>query len=96
MIQVFSPLFRHRTIVLVSTIVLGLGSCVNIKNEILKNETLKSESEIQAGELRLGELRVVTTFLPITQFTQAVAGDRVTIVLPELWEAMPTASSTRG
>jgi zinc transport system substrate-binding protein len=59
---------------IVSTIVLGLGSCTP------KPPLATPESSVSPGK----ELQVVTTFIPITDFTKAVAGDRakVTQLLP--------------
>lgn len=50
--------------------VVGLGSCTSAPNE---TATVDTSDEPEA------ELQVVTTFLPITQFTKAVAGDRATV-----------------
>jgi len=60
---------RFLTVVL-GVAVVGLGSCNSAPNETATVDT-PDESE--------AELQVVTTFLPITQFTQAVAGDRATV-----------------
>lgn len=56
----------------VVTIALGLGSCTasSTTSEAESPETAASEDVLQ----------VVTTFLPITQFTTAVAGDRAEVV----------------
>jgi zinc/manganese transport system substrate-binding protein len=61
---------------MVSAIVFGLGSCAT---NAPSNNT-DSQAELPTAD----ELQVVTTFLPITQFTKAVAGDRaeVTQLLP--------------
>ncbi|MEO1521610.1 MAG: zinc ABC transporter substrate-binding protein [Cyanobacteria bacterium J06633_2] len=63
----------------VGAIALGLGSCATTTPT---SEAESSDSEVvDASEDRL---QVVTTFLPMTQFTNAVAGDRaeVTQILP--------------
>ncbi|HEY9646283.1 MAG TPA: zinc ABC transporter substrate-binding protein [Chroococcidiopsis sp.] len=61
-----------------SAIALSLGSCT--ANPVSQNTT--SPANTATGDE--AELQVVTTFLPITQFTKAVAGDRaeVTQLLP--------------
>ncbi|NJN22148.1 MAG: zinc ABC transporter solute-binding protein [Leptolyngbya sp. RL_3_1] len=58
--------------VMVAAIALGLGSCT----------APSATSEAEAPETAASEdvLQVVTTFLPITQFTNAVAGDRAEVV----------------
>lgn len=60
---------RFLTVVL-GVAVVGLGSCNSTPNE---TPTVDGQDESEA------ELQVVTTFLPITQFTKAVAGDRATV-----------------
>lgn len=72
--------FQHRSsFLLASLLALGLGSCSSTpssESQATNNETAKATSE--------QELQIVTTFLPMTQFTQAVARDRaeVTQLLP--------------
>ena len=70
MSKVFSERqFQHHlqrvSIAAVGAIAFGLGSCAN-------NPTGENASDDQ--------LQVVTTFLPVTQFTTAVAGDRAEVV----------------
>jgi zinc/manganese transport system substrate-binding protein len=57
-----------------SSLVVGLGSCISQPNYTSTSPTPATSEKLQ----------VVTTFLPITQFTKAVAGDRaqVTQLLP--------------
>ncbi|MGB8700267.1 MAG: zinc ABC transporter substrate-binding protein [Thermosynechococcaceae cyanobacterium] len=57
-----------------SGLVLGLGSCGN------------NPSQTTVATDPAPKLKVVTTFLPITQFTQAVAGDRTQVM-----QLLPTA-----
>lgn len=74
-----SNLVRRLSVVLVSAIALSLGSCAS------NAPTTNSDSQTQSPTAAtIDELQVVTTFLPITQFTKAVAGDRaeVTQLLP--------------
>lgn len=65
-LQPSNNLVRRLSVVVVSAIAVGLGSCAT-------NTPSNSES------IPADELQVVTTFLPITQFTKAVAGDRVEV-----------------
>ncbi|GAB4460149.1 MAG: metal ABC transporter substrate-binding protein [Elainellaceae cyanobacterium] len=69
---------RRISIVVASAIALGLGSCT------AASTSSNAESQAQATPTAPPEIQVVTTFLPITQFTKAVAGDRaeVTQLLP--------------
>ncbi|ASC73689.1 Periplasmic binding protein component of an ABC type zinc uptake transporter [Halomicronema hongdechloris C2206] len=71
-------LFPSRTALLLATsaaITLGLGSCATTSPT---SETESPESEVAATPE--DSLQVVTTILPITQFTTAVAGDRAEVV----------------
>ncbi|MFQ3619248.1 MAG: zinc ABC transporter substrate-binding protein [Cyanobacteriota bacterium] len=72
----FSP--KRTSIVIASAIALGLGSCTTAST------TSSSGSQEQASPAAEPEIRVVTTFIPMTQFTKAVVGDRaeVTQLLP--------------
>jgi len=68
------------SLVAVGAIALGLGSCATT--------TPTSEAESPESEVATApedSLQVVTTFLPMTQFTTAVAGDRAEVV-----QLMPT------
>jgi zinc/manganese transport system substrate-binding protein len=67
------------SVVVVSAIAVSLGSCAS--NAPSTNSNSQAQSSPAATT---DELQVVTTFLPITQFTKAVAGDRaeVTQLLP--------------
>lgn len=74
-----SNVVRRLSIIVMSTIALSLGSCA------ANTPTTNSDSQAQSPTAATtDELQVVTTFLPITQFTKAVAGDRaeVTQLLP--------------
>lgn len=69
---------RRLSVGVVSAMVVSLGSCT-------RNPTTTSSASPQSSPAAItDELQVVTTFLPITQFTKAVAGDRaeVTQLLP--------------
>jgi len=70
---------RRVSVVVVSAITVSLGSCES------NAPSTNSNSQVQSSPAATtDELQVVTTFLPITQFTKAVAGDRaeVTQLLP--------------
>lgn len=69
---------KRISIVVASAIALGLGSCTTAST------SSNAESQEQETPAATSELQVVTTFVPITQFTKAVAGDRaeVTQLLP--------------
>ncbi|MDB9524817.1 zinc ABC transporter substrate-binding protein [Oscillatoria sp. CS-180] len=72
-------LFPSRTTLLLASSValaLGLGSCATT-SPTSETETPESEEVTAAPE---ETLRVATTFLPVTQFTNAVAGDRAEVV----------------
>ncbi|NJN58869.1 MAG: zinc ABC transporter solute-binding protein [Leptolyngbyaceae cyanobacterium SL_5_9] len=78
-LQLSSNLVRRLSVAVVSAIALSLGSCAT------NAPSTSSESpQSDASPVAADELQVVTTFLPITQFTKAVAGDRaeVTQLLP--------------
>jgi zinc/manganese transport system substrate-binding protein len=71
----------HRlTVIAASAIAIGLGSCTSSPTANNGSETAEGEVASETTE----ELQVVTTFLPITQFTNAVVGDRaeVTQLIP--------------
>jgi len=79
-------------VVVVSAIALGLGSCES-NTPSTRSESPQAQSSPVATT---DELQVVTTFLPITQFTKAVAGDRaevtqllLTNVAPHDYQAKP-------
>jgi zinc/manganese transport system substrate-binding protein len=71
---------RRLSVVAVSAIAVSMGSCAG-NTPSTTSESPQAQSSPAASE---DELQVVTTFLPITQFTKAVAGDRaeVTQLLP--------------
>lgn len=72
-LQPSSNLARRLSVVVVSAIALSLGSCA-------RNPSATSlESPQESTTAATDELQVVTTFLPITQFTKAVAGDRAEV-----------------
>ncbi|BAU40341.1 metal ABC transporter solute-binding protein, Zn/Mn family [Leptolyngbya sp. O-77] len=75
-IRYVSP--KRISIVVASAIALGLGSCTTAST------SNNAESQPPTAAADTPELRVVTTFIPMTQFTKAVAGDRaeVTQLLP--------------
>jgi zinc/manganese transport system substrate-binding protein len=78
-LQSSSNLVRQLSVAMISAIALSLGSCA--ANAPSTNSDSQAQSPTAATT---DELQVVTTFLPITQFTKAVAGDRaeVTQLLP--------------
>ncbi len=65
---------RYLGMAIASSLLVGLGSCTSQPNSTSTSPTPATSEKLQ----------VVTTFLPITQFTKAVAGDRaqVTQLLP--------------
>jgi len=71
-------LIRQLSVVVVSTIAVSLGSCTSNAPS-----TNSASPQVQSATDRK-ELQVVTTFVPMTDFTKAVAGDRaqVTQLLP--------------
>lgn len=73
------------SLVAVGAIALGLGSCATTTptNEAEAEAPDATDAEVVAAPDE--PLQVVTTFLPITQFTTAVAGDRAEVV-----QLMPT------
>lgn len=77
-IQRSSNILRHLSAVVVSAIAVSLGSCTS------NSPTPHSASPQAQSATSRKELQVVTTFIPITDFTKAVAGDRaqVTQLLP--------------
>ncbi|MFM7448057.1 MAG: metal ABC transporter solute-binding protein, Zn/Mn family [Leptolyngbyaceae cyanobacterium] len=78
-LQLSTTFVRKLSVVVVSAIVVSLGSCVS------KAPTASSESpQVQTSPTSTQKLVVVTTFIPMTNFTKAVAGDRaeVTQLLP--------------
>ena len=69
-------------LVMVGAIALGLGSCTAPASNSDANSSDASDAEVAVTSE--DSLKVVTTFLPITQFTKAVVGDRaeVTQLIP--------------
>ncbi len=57
----------------VSAIAVSLTSCVS------STLSTSSDPQVQSSIAAVDELQVITTFLPITQFTKAVAGDRAEV-----------------
>lgn len=72
-----TPLVRRLFVVVISAIAVSLGSCAS-------NAPSTTDSQTESSPAVTDELQVVTTFLPMTQFTKAVVGDRaeVTQLLP--------------
>ncbi len=73
------------SIALVAAMAIGLGSCAPTSNSAGTGSGAESPQADSAGTAPTeDQLKVVTTFLPMTQFTKAVAGDRaeVTQLLP--------------
>ena len=75
-LQRSSRIARQLSLLVVSAIAISLGSCSS-------NAPVTSSGSAQSATSRK-ELQVITTFIPITDFTKAVAGDRadVTQLLP--------------
>ncbi|WP_239112169.1 metal ABC transporter solute-binding protein, Zn/Mn family [Halomicronema sp. CCY15110] len=73
--QNFPATLQRTAWVVVGAIALGLGSCTATSTT---SEAESPESEVAVAPE--AALQVVTTFLPITQFTTAVAGDRAEVV----------------
>lgn len=74
-------LFASRTSLLLTSsvvIALGLGSCASTAPTSEAESPEATEAEVAAAPE--DALQVVTTILPITQFTNAVAGDRAEVV----------------
>jgi zinc transport system substrate-binding protein len=85
---------RRLTLVAITTVAIASGSCTT--NPETTNPETTGNSEATQEETT-EELQVVTTFLPITQFTKAVAGDRAEVtqllpinVGPHDYQAKPT------
>lgn len=75
-----SGIVRRLSVVVVSAIAASLGSCASNAPSTNSNSQAQSSPATTTDELQ-----VVTTFLPITQFTKAVAGDRA-----EVAQLLPT------
>jgi zinc/manganese transport system substrate-binding protein len=71
------------SLVAIGAIALGLGSCATSAPTSEAESTESTDAEVVAASD--DPLQVVTTFLPMTQFTTAVAGDRA-----EVMQLMPT------
>lgn len=80
-LQLSSNLVRRLSVAVLSTIALSLGSCATNAPSTSSESPQSDASPVATAD----ELQVVTTFLPITQFTKAVAGDRV-----EVTQLLPT------
>ncbi|MDB9496414.1 zinc ABC transporter substrate-binding protein [Spirulina major CS-329] len=65
------------SLVVVGTIALGLGSCATTAPPRNSESSDPTDADVVASSD--DPLQVVTTFLPMTQFTTAVAGDRAAI-----------------
>ncbi len=74
--QNFQTTFQRTAWVALGAIALGLGSCSSTPSTTSDAES--ADSEVAAAPE--DALQVVTTFLPVTQFTTAVAGDRAEVV----------------
>jgi ABC-type Zn uptake system ZnuABC Zn-binding protein ZnuA len=67
--------FQSRSLLLLAAIAIGLGGCID---NTPSSPTAVSPSP-QSSSLNSPKLQVVTTFIPITNFTKAVAGDRAEV-----------------
>lgn len=65
---------------IISAITFGLGSCAASPTSSSVESTEAESTDTEVAAASEDELQVVTTFLPITQFTMAVAGDRAEVV----------------
>ncbi len=70
-------LLRRFSFAIASTVVIGLGSCASEPTGVTDEELTQGDAVEQADDL---DLQVITTFVPITQFTKAVAGDRAEVI----------------
>lgn len=76
--QFFQTAFQRTAWVTVGAIAIGLGSCTAPSTTTEADSSDAAEAEVATTSEE--PLQVVTTFLPITQFTTAVAGDRAEVV----------------
>ncbi len=65
--------FRRTALLLASSVAIALGGCANGTTEI-------GEADAPEGAVETVDLTVMTTILPITQFTNAVVGDRAEVI----------------
>jgi zinc transport system substrate-binding protein len=70
-----SGIVHRLSVVIVSTIAVSLGSCATNAPTTSSESSQTDASPVATAD----DLQVVTTFLPITQFTKAVAGDRAEV-----------------
>ena len=68
-------LLRRVSFAIASTVVIGLGSCASEPTGVTDEDLTQGDAVEQADDLQ-----VITTFVPITQFTKAVAGDRAEVI----------------
>ncbi|MDX2216854.1 MAG: zinc ABC transporter substrate-binding protein [Oculatellaceae cyanobacterium bins.114] len=80
----FSRRPRWLSVIVASAIAVSSSSCAPTTPVSSSEASQPEASQPDASPTETAELQVVTTFLPITQFTKAVAGDRaeVTQLLP--------------
>jgi zinc transport system substrate-binding protein len=75
----------HRaSVAFISAIALSLGSCASDAPTATTPQTTAPASSVAQKR----EIEVITTFLPVTQFTKAVAGDRAEVI-----QLLPTSVS---
>jgi zinc transport system substrate-binding protein len=79
----FREIVGQLSIVVVSAIALGAGGCATNTNTSANSPASPMAQSPQAASPK--ELQVITTFIPITDFTKAVAGDRA-----EVKQLLPT------
>ncbi|MFQ4137000.1 metal ABC transporter solute-binding protein, Zn/Mn family [Nodosilinea sp. PGN35] len=65
--------FRRTALLLASSVAIALGGCGAGPTEV-------SEADAPGGAVEATDLTVMTTILPITQFTNAVVGDRAEVI----------------
>ncbi|NMF82327.1 zinc ABC transporter substrate-binding protein [Nodosilinea sp. P-1105] len=65
--------FRRTALLLVSSVAIALGGCGTGPTEV-------GEADAPGGAVEATDLTVMTTILPITQFTNAVVGDRAEVI----------------
>jgi zinc transport system substrate-binding protein len=80
--KITPPSLIHSVSLTIAAVALGLGGCTPTSPSSTSSDAVDSPT---ASSPTAAELQVVTTFLPITQFTKAVAGERA-----EVSQLLPT------
>lgn len=71
--------YRRLSLGVMGAIALGLGSCASAPTDEAEPTSLATPDAEVATDVE-DKLQVVTTFLPMTQFTTAIAGDRADVI----------------